>query len=220
MTRKRRGGAKKSHRPSTTTFTVSDGGALAIADFPETRSRAEVYDVFGEPSSGTALASLCDECRPLAWHVAWLYSDARDELALALAALETQHPRGGRKADQLTKRFASMPEEPEDGIEDWLLAMTATEYKKRIVPSVRKWLAEEPDWQEEADYMADDATARGAALAYWRDVDDAVLELLGIEIVEGEHPGSSYWAAELTKSIDATNEAAEEAGIDVHFIRA
>lgn len=219
MTRKQRGRAKTSPGPSATTFTVGHGGALALADFPETRSRAEVYDVCEEPSSGTALASLCDECRPLAWHVESLYSDARDELALALAELEAEQPRGGRKVDQLAERIASMPEEPEDGIEDWLLAMTATEFRKRIAPSVRKWLADEPDWQAEEDYLDDYATARGAALAYWRDIDDEILELLGIDIIEGEHPGSSYWAAELTKTIDEANRAADAAGLDVHFIR-
>lgn len=42
---------------------------------------------------------------------------------------------------------------------------------------------------------------------------------LGIEIVEGEHPGSTYYAAELHKPIAFTNSEAERMGLPFRFRR-
>ena len=49
---------------------------------------------------------------------------------------------------------------------------------------------------------------------------DEVIELLGIEIVEGEHPGSSYYAAELSISIDEANKIAEQKKVAIRFVPA
>jgi microcompartment protein CcmL/EutN len=46
------------------------------------------------------------------------------------------------------------------------------------------------------------------------------LETLGVDLVEGEHPGSTYYAAELRGDIDEANRAAEAAGIPARFLRA
>ena len=48
--------------------------------------------------------------------------------------------------------------------------------------------------------------------------DDDVLDALHVEIVEGEHPGSSYYAAELAIGVDEANRTAEEACIPVRFV--
>jgi hypothetical protein len=45
------------------------------------------------------------------------------------------------------------------------------------------------------------------------------LEALGVEIVEGEHPGSTYYAAELRGDLGAANRVAVERGIPVRFLR-
>ena len=47
-----------------------------------------------------------------------------------------------------------------------------------------------------------------------------VIELLGIEIVEGEYPGSSYYAAELSMSIDEANKIAEQNKVAIRFVPA
>lgn len=45
------------------------------------------------------------------------------------------------------------------------------------------------------------------------------LDVLQVEVVEGEHPGSTYYAAELVGNIDDANRAAEVEGIPVRFVR-
>ena len=59
--------------------------------------------------------------------------------------------------------------------------------------------------------------AQRAALTYFQQMDDQTLDLLGVEIVEGEHPGSSYFAAELRRSVEEANRAAEKASLPVRF---
>jgi hypothetical protein len=44
-----------------------------------------------------------------------------------------------------------------------------------------------------------------------------VLEALNVVIVEGDHPGSSYYAAELRMPIGETNAAARRKGIPLLF---
>jgi hypothetical protein len=48
-------------------------------------------------------------------------------------------------------------------------------------------------------------------------MDSDALEALGVTIVEGEHPGSSYFAAELTGDVEVENKAAKAAGIALRF---
>ena len=46
------------------------------------------------------------------------------------------------------------------------------------------------------------------------------LETLGVQVIEGDFPGSSYYAAELGVDISKANRAAKKAGIPVRFIAA
>jgi hypothetical protein len=57
----------------------------------------------------------------------------------------------------------------------------------------------------------------GAALEFFQSMDGDALDSVGVTIVEGDYPGSTYYAAELTGDIDAANKAAALAGIPVRF---
>jgi hypothetical protein len=45
------------------------------------------------------------------------------------------------------------------------------------------------------------------------------MDALGVQIIEGEHPGSTYYAAELRQDIDYANEVAREIGLECRFKR-
>lgn len=61
-------------------------------------------------------------------------------------------------------------------------------------------------------------TRRGrSAYRFFSNMDYADLRTLGVKVIEGECPGSSYFAAELRIPIDEANARAEAAGIDVRF---
>jgi len=53
--------------------------------------------------------------------------------------------------------------------------------------------------------------------AYFEGLDDKTLNALGVEIIEGEHPGSSYYAAELRQDVDYANQVAREIGLEFRF---
>ena len=205
-----------------TVFEVSDGGTLRMANFAEAETRAEFYEyVAGFWSrSPKDLAEAMDECQPLAWAVHSIYSEFRDELAADLQAAQRAGNESKRMLADLKGGLQALPEEPEEGAEDWLLSLTNKEFEDRVVPVIEKWFGEPPNWNFEDDYLPKSGTAQGAALEFFRDMTADELETLGVDVVEGEHPGSTYYAAELRGDIEEANRAAEAAGIPVRFVAA
>ena len=204
-----------------TEFEVTEGGTLHLADYAETKTRAEFYeDVAGRwEGSPQDLADAMDICQPLAWSVHHLYTDFREELDADVRSAEDEEKPSRRKIAALKARLEAMPEEPFDGASEWLLELTTTEFEARIVPPIQAWFAALPDWSFENDYLSDSGTAQGAALEFFRRLDADVVVLLNVDIVEGEHPGSTYYAAELRGDIDVANRAAEAAGLRVRFVK-
>jgi hypothetical protein len=56
-------------------------------------------------------------------------------------------------------------------------------------------------------------------MQFFEEMDPSDLDALGVEIVEGEHPGSSYYAARLRGDLKAANRAAKKHDIPVRFAR-
>lgn len=56
-----------------------------------------------------------------------------------------------------------------------------------------------------------------SAYRFFSSMDYADLKTLGVKLIEGEHPGSTYFAAELGIPIEEANARAEAAGIDIRF---
>ena len=205
-----------------TEFEVAGGGTLRMADYVEAEIRAEFYEDVADQWQGSPqdLSDAMDECQPLAWAVHSLYSDFRDELKAKI--FDTQDAGGGnkRKLANLKARLDALPEEPDEGAADWLLSLTSKEFEARVVPEIEKWFEEPPNWNFEDDYLPESTTSQGAALEFFRDMAADDLETLGVDVIEGEHPGSTYYAAELRGDIDEANRAAEEVGIPVRFVAA
>lgn len=202
-----------------TEFEVHGSKTLWMADFVERKIRSEFYEAVSEwwSKSPAHLADAMDECQPLAWAVHSLYTEVRDDIQSDLEGVMRRSGTFEKRAYALKKRLFAMPEEPEEGVQDWLLTLTQVEFEQRIVPSIKKWFASPPDWNWEDDHLPRDGTAQGAALEFFKNMDGDALDILGVTIVEGAHPGSTYYAAELMKEIDAANKAADAAGIPVRF---
>jgi hypothetical protein len=202
-----------------TEFEIDDSGTLTMADFWEPKIRSEFYESVYESwsESPAHLVDAMEDCEPLAWAVHSIYTEVRDEIQAALDEISETSGAFKKRTTALNARLKAMPEEPEDGVENWLLALTANEYEERIVPEIEKWFASPPNWNWEGDHLPRDGTAQGAALEFFQNMDGHVLEAIGVTIVEGEHPGSTYYAAELKCDVDAANKAAAAAGIQVRF---
>jgi hypothetical protein len=99
--------------------------------------------------------------------------------------------------------------------ESWL-AQTSDEAVEDLVYRANRWLddpANESDW-ELANLRG--YTEQGAALTYFRD-SFAFNDLFNIVIVEGDHPGSTYYAAELQMDVAEANALAIDEGLPIRF---
>lgn len=201
-------------------FDVNSSGTLSLSNFTELETRAEFYDsVSGSWSQSPAsLAEAMDECPPLAWAVHSIYSGIREEIQFDFDATTGQSGILEKRSNALKARLNAMPEEPEEGAESWLLTLTNSEFEDHVVPEIEEWFNSSPDWNWEDDYLPKDSTAPGAALQFFQRMDGEHLDVIGVVIVEGDHPGSTYYAAELEIDLETANKAAIKAGIPVRFI--
>ncbi len=84
---------------------------------------------------------------------------------------------------------------------------------------IRAWLGQPIDWQC-LDDVPIHVGPQGLALAYFENLRVAHLEALGIDLVYGDRPGSTYYAAELRNDIDDANDVALALGLNTTFVQA
>jgi hypothetical protein len=104
---------------------------------------------------------------------------------------------------------------PDADWEGWL-AQADDDTVEYLIDQANKWVNGEPgeqDW-ERADLAGYSNT--GSALRFFRD-DFEYNEMFDISIIEGDCPGSSYFAAELGMDIEEANALAIEEGIPIRF---
>lgn len=202
-----------------TEFEVDTSGTLTIADFWEPKTRTDLYESVSEmwSKSPAHLAGAMDECEPLAWAVHSIYLELRDEINSDLDGISDSSWAFRQRTIALKARLNAMPEEPSEGATGWLIALASSEFEDRIVPDIENWFESPPNWVWEDDHIPKNGTAQGFALEFFQSMDNDTLDILGVQIVEGECPGSTYYAAELARDIDLANKAASDADIPVRF---
>lgn len=92
---------------------------------------------------------------------------------------------------------------------DWVLKGSVSEHKQRI----EDWLQGDLD----PDDVPSSLTPVGSALNYFNSLDAALVRKLGVVIIEGEYPGSSYYAAELRVPLKEADESAKQLGLPIEF---
>jgi len=197
-----------------------DSGTLSVANFAQLTTRSEFYEDIADSwdESPQELFDAMSECQPLAWEVESIYSEVRDEIESALDDAQSNASANQPRITALKKRLANLPEEPEEGAADWLLSLTTDEFESRVTPTIERWFDDEPNWGFEEDYLPSGWSAQGVALNYFRSMDEKLLDLLGVVIVEGDHPGSTYYAAELKTDIADANALAVKYQLDIRFV--
>lgn len=163
-------------------FEVSEYGTLSYANFEEPKTRYEAYG-FGDSSEVTL--SLLEN---------------RYDLYLPIQELYREHLR----EQDASLDAAALEEQVEEGWLDWY--SNATGLHRADVDSILDdWLSGEPDWANEWEHFYQTVSAQGAAYDHFLREDRDMLDALGIVIIEGECPGSSYFAAELHADVDEAN---------------
>lgn len=92
------------------------------------------------------------------------------------------------------------------------------EHKVKYEEILSGWLHSSIDWGNEYEFFYEIESGQGAAYEFFRNEASDLLDALGIQIVEGDHPGSSYYAAELRNDVASANKAAADRGLNLRFI--
>lgn len=168
-------------------FEVNDYGSISFANFVEPTTREDAY--------GVSVAELQN------------INDLRDFA----------------DSSTLRQRLQSVYElefgyEPEDRDFGWItwLKESPNEARGPIYAEVERYLAEEVDC-DDAEHLPNSANAQGLAYRFFQDEDWELLDKLGIVIVEGDSPGSSYYAAELRIPVAEANQIAKDLGVPYLF---
>ena len=202
-------------------FDVTDYGTLSVADYPEPKYRHDVYDINSDwQESPSTLALAASSCIPLSWFAADLhrealeikYQSAHDSLYALIGC-----PSAVIKIMSNARKNWGDSDCPEV-VQAWLEELNPADFEDAVV-EVKGWLDAEPNWSYEYEYFDDCANGQSAALSFFRTIDHDSISGIEIEIVEGEHPGSTYYAAELVMDADEANAIAIRDGIPLRFRR-
>ena len=112
-------------------------------------------------------------------------------------------------------RKKSGEEAVHDDWQSWLNDLSG-EAVDELIECANGWLEEDADETDWEVATLRGYTEQGAALSYFRD-DFPCSDLFNIVIVEGDHPGSTYYAAELRMSVEDANLIAEAEGLPIRF---
>lgn len=202
-------------------FEVSDSGTIKIRDFSPPEERQEVYGVyFDDVKTKSGLFDAIETCPPLLSAIHEIYLHHRDELENdLLAAREMGTLAPGSFIEKLEAKLLKMPDEPWGNAKKWAVQLSNDQFNRHVLEPLRPWFTEEPDSVGEEDYIPNSATAWGCAIDYFEMEDSEDLDAVGVYIVEGECPGSTYYAAELQKDVETANAIAKQRELSFRFVK-
>jgi hypothetical protein len=192
-------------------FEVDESGTLTESDFKEPKINSDLFDNISL-NRLTTPKTIIDEVEcydALVEHFRWL---ARDEQEKLIHRMELQDYRDDQEHLRM-KRLAEELEDEDEGWKKWINT-EGDEKTPRFTKVIVDWLAAPIEWTED---MPDNATAQDSAKRFFEHEDIATLNELGVSIVEGESPGSTYYAAELNKTVEEANEIAQKLRLSYRF---
>jgi len=191
-------------------FEVSDARTIIEPEGQEPKIRRDVYDSIWCGDSPDGLICEVDQYDELRSHFQQL---AADELEDVEGLLEDEAVIGSKRK-RLQALSAALQDEDE-GWQDWV-RLEGKQGLPRFQQEIDRWLAEPIDWSW-SEFWPQGWSSHGAALSFFRQLDSDVADALGVVLIEGEHPGSSYYAAELHIPISEANDVAHQLGLPFRF---
>jgi hypothetical protein len=164
---------------------VGDGGVLRSAGFAEPETREDIHHLSVKWLNTPAdLVDEMDNCAALEAEMVSFYESEGDE---------PEPPPSARR--RRTARTLTVEEQTRA----WLLQLDQRFFTKTIVLHVARWLREPWEGWEE-DYVLP-RSGQEVALRYFDDMKRAALQTLGVKVIEGEHPGSTFFGAVLQRPV-------------------
>lgn len=217
-------------------FDVEEYGTIVESGHTEPKIRADVFDDIdlGGMKTVDDLIDQVEYCTPLVSLFQSLASDELDELRDRLdedddARREIDDVEDPDEQHRLRQdlmpsaerarleHLAQMLGDDNDGWKDWCRSC-GPDGLPRLTKIIEDWLADPVDWGEQ-EWFPRGWSGQGKALAFFQSTAAEVADELGVVIVEGEHPGSTYFAAELRVDVDDANEVATRLRLPFRFRR-
>lgn len=193
-------------------FEVKDYGTIVVSGNDEPEVNSDVYESISVAYLKTP-QDVVDEVnsyRELRSHFVDLASKELEQVELDLDDEDLAKPQ--RKA-LLELREAL--QDVDEGWCDWVM-LAGKKGVPRFRDAINEWLGEPVNWMG-TEFWPEGWSSQGRALSFFRDLDSSTTEALGVQIIEGEHPGSSYYAAELRCDITEANATAVALGLPFRF---
>ena len=200
-------------------FEVDENGTLVEADVPEPSVWADVFDISPEHAKTTQnfIADISG-CMPLTHSLGRMMDDEIESLEYALAHNEQELSPNELSQSQLkSEALKKFRDDYEEAWQDWV-ALEGVAGLPKFKAIVKQWLQEPIDWMQ-SEWFPLRSGAQGAALGFFESQSYELLNAIGVVIIDGEHPGSSYFAAELRTDVDEANVTAEKLVLPFRFRR-
>lgn len=195
-------------------FEFEYGQTLRMADIRAPQRNA---DVFGDvdPSDLDTISDVVDLAQGTSPVLNLLANVVEQGLEALEAALEAGRQTKASRAT-LKALIADIEADPGEALHDWLL-WTGKSGLKDCRSALASWLAEAPDFNQIEYFQNTSWSGQAAAMAWFENLPKAQRDVLGVSVVEGDCPGSSYFAAELHGAVEDANAAAARLGLACRF---
>jgi hypothetical protein len=177
---------------------------------PEIRSDVFEVDLRAGCTTESLIADI-DQCMPLSEHFRYLAAQELERVRLELDDQATLTFTEHRELQRLAKALA----DADDGWANWI-SLGGPSALENHKADVEAWLAGKIQYSD-YEWFPRYSTAQGGALEFFESLSSDTLEALGVVIVEGDHPGSTYYAAELRGTIERANASAERMELPFRF---
>lgn len=197
-------------------FEVNEHGTLVDADIAEPQVWADVFDITtSETSSVDSLISEIQACPPLS---SFMNRALENEIEQLEQDFDDEDPEPSKEQLALQEKIDTLKEYRDEYDEPWLywIELEGKSDIAKFNELIEDWLTDPIDWMQ-SEWFPVRAGAQGAAFGFFQDQPYELLDKLSVVVVEGEHPGSTYYAAELRQDIEKANAAAQELGLPFRF---
>lgn len=194
-------------------FTVNDWGTITDPNFVENEQWADIFhfetSCLRKPDD---IIDTVNGCQPLINH---FQSLATCEAEVLKEELDFDPPPRLLRQRHIRTCIQAIETDPDEGWQDWV-SLEGNAGLQRFKDEIDNWLIEPADYSQ-SEWFPINHGSQGQAKAFFEVMEHDIREALCVVIVEGDHPGSSYYAAELRQDIEDANSAAEELGLPFRF---
>jgi len=200
-----------------TFYSVTPEGVIAVPDIPEPEIRSDVFEQVDTDDVHTCqeLIELVESCQPLQHHFQDLGQAFLKEHTQASSFVDVLLAQRGARSGALQLILRTLGRDPDGGWRQWI-EYSGDSALEDFLQHIRDWLDEPIDWNE-SEHFDTVWNGQAAAFAHFEDLPQSILKALGVKVVDGDVPGSTYRAAELRKGLDEANQIAELLGLDFRF---